>query len=158
MQPQHIHNETSVASFAGLLSAMTAAKELPPNSFPCNFDKDAPQNHPLHETAESVTHLPAQRSGATTGYESAARSQGNRNGRRNDASVTFRMSREEFIQLQARSVEANLTMSAYLRSCTFEAESLRAQVKQVLAELRNLPATAPQPESAVPKWLRLLRR
>jgi hypothetical protein len=28
-----------------------------------------------------------------------------------------------------------LTVSAYLRSCTFEAEALRAQVKEVLAQL-----------------------
>jgi hypothetical protein len=136
MQPQHIDHKPSVASFAGMLSAMTAAKE----------------------TAESVTHSPAQNSEAVSSRENAVCSQGKRNGKRKRASVTVRMSREEFIQLRARSVEANLTMSAYLRSCTFEAESLRAQVKQALAELRNLPAISPQPESAVPKWLRLLRR
>jgi len=33
--------------------------------------------------------------------------------------------------------EAGLTVSAYLRSCTFEAEALRAQVKEALAELRT---------------------
>jgi len=55
---------------------------------------------------------------------------------RKRASVTLRMSRSEFAQLQQRAAEAGLSVSAYVRSCTFEAESLRAQVKQALAELR----------------------
>ena len=55
---------------------------------------------------------------------------------RKRASVTIRMSEAECAQLQKRAVEAGLTVSAYLRSCTFEAEALRAQVKEALAELR----------------------
>jgi predicted DNA binding CopG/RHH family protein len=56
------------------------------------------------------------------------------------ASVTIRMSKAECEQLHARAAEAGLTISAYLRSCTFEAEALRAQVKEALAQLRNAPA------------------
>ena len=56
------------------------------------------------------------------------------------ASVTIRMSKAECEQLHARAAEAGLTISAYLRSCTFEAEALRAQVKEALAELRSAPA------------------
>ena len=44
------------------------------------------------------------------------------------ASITIRMSKAECAQLRTRAAEAGLTMSAYLRSCTFEAESLRALV------------------------------
>lgn len=51
------------------------------------------------------------------------------------------MSKKECEQLHARSAEAGLTISAYLRSCTFEAEALRAQVKEALAELRSAPVT-----------------
>ncbi len=64
------------------------------------------------------------------------------------ASITIRLSKVECDQLHRRAAEAGLTVSAYLRSCTFEAEALRAQVKEVLAELRsaaereNLPAAA----------------
>jgi predicted DNA binding CopG/RHH family protein len=53
------------------------------------------------------------------------------------ASVTIRLSAAECAQLKQRAAEAGLTLSAYVRSCTFEAEALRAQVKQALGELRG---------------------
>jgi hypothetical protein len=53
------------------------------------------------------------------------------------ASVTIRMSKAECARLRARAAEAGLTVSAYLRSCALEAEVLRAQVKQALAELKT---------------------
>ena len=53
------------------------------------------------------------------------------------ASVTVRLSAAEWAQLKQRAAEARLTVSAYIRSCTFEAEALRAQVKQALKELRG---------------------
>jgi hypothetical protein len=53
-----------------------------------------------------------------------------------NASITIRMSEEECTQLHQRANEAGMTVSAYLRSCTFEAEVLRAQVKETLAQLR----------------------
>ncbi len=53
------------------------------------------------------------------------------------ASVTIRMSERECEQLKKRAAEAGLTISAYLRSCTFEAETLRAEVKKTLEELRK---------------------
>ena len=56
------------------------------------------------------------------------------------ASVTIRLSQAEAAQLHKRAAEAGLTVSAYLRSCTFEAESLRAMVKDTLAQLRATTA------------------
>jgi hypothetical protein len=53
------------------------------------------------------------------------------------ASVTLRLSRAEYAQLKLRAAEAGVTVSAYIRSCTFEAETLRAQVKQAVKELRS---------------------
>jgi hypothetical protein len=53
------------------------------------------------------------------------------------ASITIRLSEVECEQLRSRAAQAGLTVSAYLRSCTFEAEALRAQVKEALAELRK---------------------
>src|SRR5215472_288648 len=58
------------------------------------------------------------------------------------ASITIRLSEPECAQLRQRATEAGMTISAYLRSCTLEVESLRAQVKQTLAEIRR---TAPKP-------------
>jgi predicted DNA binding CopG/RHH family protein len=71
------------------------------------------------------------------------------------ASVTLRMSKSEFAQLQQRAAEAGLSVSAYLRSCTFEVEALRAQVKQALAELRTARRES-SPESSQPPRTSLL--
>ena len=59
-----------------------------------------------------------------------------------DASITIRMSKAERDQLRRRAAEAGLTVSAYLRSCTFEAESLRAMVKDTLSQLRSATTEA----------------
>jgi hypothetical protein len=58
------------------------------------------------------------------------------------ASITIRLSKAECEQLRSRAAQAGLTVSAYLRSCTFEAEALRAQVKDVLAEMRKAASVA----------------
>jgi hypothetical protein len=56
---------------------------------------------------------------------------------RRAASVTIRLSIAECARLRQRAAEAGLTVSAYLRSCVLEADALRAQVKQALAEMRK---------------------
>ena len=79
------------------------------------------------------------------------------------ASITIRLSEPECEQLRQRAAEAGLTVSAYLRSCTLEVESLRAQVKQTLAQMRGAPLTraeseiAPRPEHSVRSFLARLR-
>jgi len=74
------------------------------------------------------------------------------------ASITIRMSKAECAQLHRRAADAGLTVSAYLRSCTFEAESLRAMVKDTLAQLRTAKAQAkpaePEPEPERPSRFR----
>ena len=67
------------------------------------------------------------------------------------ASITIRMSRSECEQLRKRAAEAGLTVSAYLRSCTFEAESLRALVKDTLAQLQPEAQKRKQAASARPR-------
>jgi len=64
-----------------------------------------------------------------------------------NASITIRMSRAERAQLHQRAAEAGLTDSAYLRSCIFEVESLRAMVKDTLSRLRSA-ATEVKPSVA----------
>lgn len=68
-----------------------------------------------------------------------------------NASITIRLSKAECAQLRRRAAEAGLTVSAYLRSCTFEAESLRALVKDTLAQLRTdpLPPTPSIPSVSI---------
>jgi hypothetical protein len=67
-----------------------------------------------------------------------------------DSSITIRMSKAECAQLHRRAAEAGLTVSAYLRSCTFEAESLRAMVKDTLAQLRSVTTQQAKPTDAAP--------
>lgn len=61
------------------------------------------------------------------------------------ASITIRVSKAECAQLRARAAESGMTVSAYLRSCTFEVESLRKQVKVALAQLQSAPSSATAP-------------
>lgn len=63
------------------------------------------------------------------------------------ASITIRLSAPECAQLRQRAAEAGLTISAYLRSCTLEVESLRAQVKEALAQLKTAPVPASEPQA-----------
>ena len=58
------------------------------------------------------------------------------------------MSKAECDQLRQRAAEARMSVSAYLRSCTFEAEALRAQVKEALAELKCASPQQPQIQPA----------
>ncbi len=70
------------------------------------------------------------------------------------ASITIRLSQEECAQLRTRAAEAGLSISAYLRSCTFQAEALRAEVKQALAQLRTgeTPGKAQDPAPERRSW------
>jgi hypothetical protein len=61
------------------------------------------------------------------------------------SSVTVRLSAPESEQLHLRAAEAGMTVSAYLRSCTFEVESLREEVKTALSQLRSLDTTKQEP-------------
>jgi len=74
-----------------------------------------------------------------------------------DASITIRMSKAECAQLHKRAAEAGLTISAYLRSCTFEAESLRAMVKDTLAQLHPVTVQAKPAEIAPSRFRSLVR-
>jgi predicted DNA binding CopG/RHH family protein len=74
-----------------------------------------------------------------------------------NASITIRMSKAECAQLHRRAAEAGLTVSAYLRSCTFEAESLRAMVRDTLAQLRSVTAQAKPADSAPSRFRSLVR-
>lgn len=62
---------------------------------------------------------------------------------RKAASITIRLSQAECAQLRERATAAGITISAYLRSCVFEVESLRAEVKQTVAQLRTAAETQP---------------
>ena len=76
------------------------------------------------------------------------------------ARITMWLSPAESLQLRTRAAEAGLTVSAYLRSCTVEAESLRAQVKDTLAQMRAEAPTEDPVMSTPPRgrWFGWLHR
>jgi pyruvate/2-oxoglutarate dehydrogenase complex dihydrolipoamide acyltransferase (E2) component len=123
--------------------------------------------HARYRAAEPSDYSPAQTTGPAPAYESdlphpaaeaapaPVRSVAQeRNLKR--ASITVRLSKAECAQLRQRADEAGLTVSAYLRSCTFEAESLRVLVKDTMAQLQS--ATAAQKREVPPRrsWLHWL--
>jgi hypothetical protein len=77
---------------------------------------------------------------------------------RKTASITIRLTKAEEAQLHERAAAAQLTISAYLRSCIFEAERLRAQVKEALSQMKaaTTPESHPQPKPAQSWRTRLL--
>jgi predicted DNA binding CopG/RHH family protein len=75
------------------------------------------------------------------GVEAAETAQAAAEPERRSASVTIRLSTAECALLRRRAAEAGVTVSAYLRSCTLEADALRAEVKQALAEMRTAGLT-----------------
>jgi hypothetical protein len=130
-----------------------------PDPAPFSFD-EAPPSAP--QPAPRIAAHPAPRTGVNPEPKSNRLPSAPVERNLKDASITLRMSQAECAQLHRRAAEAGLTVSAYLRSCTFEAESLRAMVKDTLAQLRSVtaqakPATpAPQPRrSGVGKLARL---
>lgn len=75
---------------------------------------------------------------------------------RKSASITVRFTAAENSRLRARATEAGLTLSEYLRSCAFEVENLRAQVKEAVAAMREPAQSSPTPRRS---WLaRILSR
>ncbi len=83
---------------------------------------------------------------------------------RKASSITVRLSKAECAQLHQRAAEAGLTISAYLRFCTCEVETLRAQVKEALAQLRpsdakdQLRPDSVDPATTYSAWSRLVSR
>jgi hypothetical protein len=63
------------------------------------------------------------------------------------ARTTIRFTAGENKLLRKRASENNIAVSAYVRSCVLEVESLRAHVKQLMTELH--PPAAPQPSYSV---------
>jgi len=64
--------------------------------------------------------------------------------KRKTASITLRLTQSEQNQLHERAAAAKLSVSAYIRSCVFEAELLRTQVKEALSQIR---AAADKPQT-----------
>jgi predicted DNA binding CopG/RHH family protein len=142
------------SGFAGFLSALTSAASSPGKT---QWNDDAladdvatlsyesalkahsryrPAAEPLAEVAAATRPMEAKAQDSTSIAEPMRKCLNLRAGEPKSTSITVRMSQAECAQLKQRAAEAGMTISAYLRSCTFEAEALRGQVKEALAGLR----------------------
>jgi hypothetical protein len=118
-----------------------------PDPVPFCFDEvPAATPHP----APRIAAYPAPRAAANSDPEFNYRPPVQAERNLKDASITIRMSNAECAQLHSRAAEAGLTVSAYLRSCTFEAESLRTMVKDTMAQLRSVQTQAKPANPAAP--------
>jgi hypothetical protein len=106
--------------------------------------EQALRSHRRVPPAESLTVYKAADKQACTAAEPAAATARKK---RKTASITIRLTREEETQLHDRAAAAQLSVSAYLRSCIFEAESLRAQVKEALLQIRSTAQADPSSQS-----------
>lgn len=156
-------------SFASLLASLTGAgkksadewdtSELAGDVATITYEQ-ALRKHRRVRAAEPTAAPPL--SGSDPGA-ATVRSEGKK--ARKTSSITIRVTEEEQIQLRARAAEAGLGISAYLRSCILEAESLRAQVKEALSQMRsagesttgastgvNIPAATRRRFRFLPHW------
>ena len=125
-------NDNGLADDVTVFSYESALLNRKKDSGPSNTDEDSPPKIPAQT-------LPSSRpsAGRLSITEAELPSSKTPPQDRKAASITIRVSAAECAQLRARAAESGLTVSAYLRSCIFEVESLRAQVKDALAQLRS---------------------
>ena len=151
----------TAGDFAGLLATLAAIKDAVPqgedpplaNDIATLTYEGALRSHGRTRGGASRAQIPdrstpagnvlpvkdfARRSSSRTDGETWTERRNASQAERKCASITVRMSQEDSAQLRERAAEAEMTVSAYLRSCAFEVESLRGQVKQTLAELKDV--------------------
>lgn len=61
------------------------------------------------------------------------------------SAVSIRLNEDEMTLLRQRAAESGISISEYVRSCVVEADVLRVQVKQVVADMRSQPVAAQAP-------------
>jgi hypothetical protein len=118
------------------------AQSFPAQSFKAPAQNSAPASRESHPPATRIETAPAP--GAFVDKSPAGVQP-----QRKCSSVTIRLSAAESERLHQRAAEAGLTVSAYLRSCAFEVETLRAEVKSTLAQLRSQKPDAETTETTL---------
>jgi hypothetical protein len=108
------------------------------------------RSHSRPDVADPLALSPASEKGLSSADEVRVPSDSSDARPLKTASITIRLSEPDCRQVRKRAAESGLTISAYLRSCTLEVETLRAQVKEALAQFRN-PAESPAPQPRKPQ-------
>jgi predicted DNA binding CopG/RHH family protein len=127
--------DVAILSYEQALRTHARYRPSSPPTSPDLADLDSPSSQQAPSAQQSVSAEPRSTTKLVNSLEESRKS----------ASITIRLSNGECEQLRERASTAGLTVSAYLRSCVFEVESLRAQVKDTLAGLRSTQAVEPNP-------------
>ncbi len=149
---------STASSFASLLSSLASSPQKSPEPWDLSALADDVATISYERALQTHTRmkpstLPASAStNARRAKDSAPRA----------TIVTLRLSHAESAQLLERAAEAGLTVSAYLRSCVFEVEALRTQVREALSQFRSAALQDPKVTSAPeqtpsPTWRNRLR-
>jgi predicted DNA binding CopG/RHH family protein len=170
-QPANPSKSAPAPDFAGFLASLTAPKKADPGRdsnwndgafgddvVTLSYDQ-ALRNHARYRVDERDRRLsPAETERQARTAEPAPASETRRQIQTQrelrTASVTIRLSAAEWARLHQRATEAGLTVSAYLRSCVLEADALRQQVKEALAEMKTTAVTDSEGSPARGPWLR----
>lgn len=120
-----------------------------------------------HRRVLPVESLPADESLSAAGLATERSLSGAAGKKKKSSSITIRLTEAEETQLHQRAAAAQLSVSAYLRSCIFEVELLRSQVKEALLQMKAATALSPhasdesqsKPKSGwrarlIPRWSR----
>jgi hypothetical protein len=158
--PQTAPVESPTNSFAGLLASLASPQkasaprwddDLADDIATISYEQAVRPPARYQPLSSELQPAPAEGTFATgspgpqTSLEPAQSPPASTTDRRKSASITIRLSEQEYAQLRLRAAEAGLNVSAYLRSCTLEIESLRAQVKETLAQLRQSSSRSAEP-------------
>ncbi len=135
--------QKEAGTFVSMLASFTGNSPKPTEAWDDSALSDDVSTISYEQALRSHRRVPAAES--LTVYETADREDpsaansatGSTAKNRKTSSITIRLTQEEEIQLHDRAAAAQLSVSAYLRSCIFEAESLRAQVKEALSQMRS---------------------
>ncbi|SRR6266568_5550195 len=154
---QEAQTSAPPTSFASLLTALAAPAHEPAQCWDhdaladdiatISYEK-ALRTHSRYRKPDAPEPLRFQ---ATTAVDTLAALNAGSQQDRKAASITLRLSQAECAQLRQRAADAGLSVSAYLRSCVFEAEMLRAQVKEALSQFRSAGGANTQEMSKPPQ-------
>jgi hypothetical protein len=130
------------STFASLLATFTGAPQKSSEAWDDNALLDDVTTISYEQALRSHRRVPTSTPGAPLPTPPDLGSK-----HRKTASITIRLTKDEELQLHQRAAAAQLSISAYLRSCIFEAESLRAQVKEALSQMKSATTPEPHPQS-----------
>lgn len=168
--PSSATAQKEASSFASLLASLTGSTQIATDTWDDSTLAEDVATISYEQALRSHRRVPSTEMPTEFEVEDTAESPATKphppTSRKNckSASITIRLTREEEAQLRERAAAAQLTISAYLRSCIFEAESLRAQVKEALSQIRTNAhvetSKSPAPSSwrtrLLPQWRRTM--